>query len=341
MVNIQLPRLKTFMAALLRGAGMNEKNAETMTDVMMRATLRGVGHHDVHDLPGRVKSYLSGRINPNPEIRLISGFQALERYDGDNGPGELCCSFIMDRAEQMADEHGIALCTIQNSNHFLSAAPYVEKAAEKGYLAIIYTRTNPAMNVLGASPRIIGSSPMGFAAQTNEEYPIMLDICLAYASYGKFQEMADAGEEVPSYWGTDAGIRPTTDPAAIKNGGQAAPIGQHKGMGLSMLTEILTGVLSGGQIIDEKKSETSKGVGVYSQTAIVIKADGLMTSEAFKSRTSDVAKRMKALTPTTHIPGQASYEKKKAMEKDGYARLDPELVESLNALAEKLGIDVL
>jgi LDH2 family malate/lactate/ureidoglycolate dehydrogenase len=212
-------------------------------------------------------------------------------------------------------------------------------AAEKGYLGIIYTRTNPAMNLLGNPRRVIGSSPMGFAVKTETEDPIMLDICLAYASYGKFQEKADRGEQVPSYWGTDASGLPTTDPSAIKNGGCAAPIAGHKGLGLSMLTEILTGVLSGGQVIDEKQSYTSKGPGVYSQTAIVIKADGLMPAETFTARTTDVVKRMRAVSPGIHIPGETSFAKRRNMEKDGFVELSPAVAASVNDMLKQLGID--
>ena len=330
MVRVAIPRLKVIMESMLRGAGMNDENVAVMTDVYMRATLRGVGHHDIHDLPGRIKSYLGGKIKVNPLISLISAFHALERYDGDNGPGELCSAFIMDRAMEMADEYGIALCTIQNSNHFLASAPYVEMAAQKGYLGIIYTRTNPAVNLLGNPHKVIGNSPLGFAVNTDMEDPIMLDICLAYASYGKLKEKADKGEEVPSYWGTDANGQPSTDPAIINGNGCAATIAGHKGLGLSMLTEILTGVLSGGQVIDEKQSYTSKGVGVYSQTAIVIKGDGLMPAETFTARTTDVVKRMKAVSPGIHIPGQTSFEKRRRMEKDGFVELAPSMAGSVN-----------
>jgi LDH2 family malate/lactate/ureidoglycolate dehydrogenase len=40
------------------------------------------------------------------------------------------------------------------------------------------------------------------------------------------------------------------------------PIGEHKGFGLALLCELLTGVLSGGQILDEDEHE--KGMGARS-----------------------------------------------------------------------------
>lgn len=92
MPSVQLLTLKKFINKLVCAAGMNQTNAEIFTDVYMRATLRGVGHHDVYNIIGRVSDIYNKTINPNPEIQATGKYEALESYDGNNGPGELCSS---------------------------------------------------------------------------------------------------------------------------------------------------------------------------------------------------------------------------------------------------------
>lgn len=336
-----LPDLKKFIFELTVASGMNRTNAEIFTDIYIRATLRGVGHHDVYDLPGRISAFHEKIINPDPQINLISSFGALESYDGNNGPGELCCSHILNRSIELAKKHGIGLSTIKNSNHFLSAAPYVEKGSEQGFFTMIFSKTNPVMGFSGMPKKIIGNCPMGFSAPTVDEAPLLLDICLAYASYGALDAKAKSGESVASHWGTDASGNPATDPAKIMNNGVPYAIGGHKGFGLALFTEILTGVLSGGQLLGEPNTQFKKGSGIYSQTAIAIKVDAMAPAKEFDNRVSTLVERLNAHAPGIHIPGQSSYKNKKRILADGKILLDPHLIDKLNALATTLGVDPL
>lgn len=341
MPKVQLARLENFIRMAIMTLGMNPENACAFADVFMRATLRGVGHHDIYDLPWRLESLEAKSTNPNPNISQVNKYAGLEAYDGDNGPGELCCHFIITRGMAVAEEHGIGLCTIRNSNHFLAAAPYVQIAAEKGYLSLILTRCNPCMGMEGVNQRLIGNAPLGYASATDGDYPIILDICLAYASYGALRALAAEGKGVPSHWGADSSGQPSTNPEAIARGGVPYAVGVHKGFGLSLLVEILTGVLSGGQVIDESNPKYGKGAGVYSQTAIVIKSNGLMPMDEYRARVSDIINLLDSKSPGIHIPGQTSHEKRKRYETDGAIELTSELVDKLNTWAAKYDVNPL
>ena len=334
MIDVKWDQLKAFLPDLLMAAGMSEDNAGVMADVYLRATARGVGHHDLYDLPERIKGLVENRINPNPNIQPLSQFNAMESYRGDHGPGELCATFITRRAMLLADTYGIGLCTICDSNHYLASAPYIEMAAEAGYLAILWTKGSPTLGAPGRTERVISSCPMGYATATDEEYNLVHDFCAAYASYGTLLQKSKRGESVPSYWGVDKNGQPTSDPAQI-NTGTVAPIGGHKGFGLAILAELLTGVLSQGQVIDEPHPITGM-TGVASQTVIVIKTGALMPEEQFRARTGDMIRRMEARAPGLHLPGQGSARSRRAIENENRIHLEDRLVESLNEWARKL-----
>jgi LDH2 family malate/lactate/ureidoglycolate dehydrogenase len=339
MIEVKWGKLKVFINEMMLSLGMSEENAAVMTEVYSRATARGVGHHDIYDLPGRIKDLSEKKLNPKPEIRSISRFNAMESYCGDNGPGEICSNFIVERAMELSEEYGISICTICDSNHYLASAPYVEKAAEKGYLAILFTKGSPIMGAPGRKEHVISSCPMGFGAPTNKEYSIVHDLCLAYSSYGTLAQKVKLGESVPSHWGMDKNGQPTTNPAEI-NSGTVAPIGEHKGFGLAVLGEILTGILSGGQIIDEPHPQTGE-TGVASQAVIVIKPGTLISEDTFKERTTEMIDRMEARAPGIRIPGQNSSKSKHKIEKESRMYLETQLVERLNDWAQKLGVNPL
>lgn len=340
MPKVDIKALSEFMYKVLISIGLNDLHARWTCEACMRATVRGVGHHDINNYPDRLKSMVSGKINVKPAIELINKYQALECYEGDNGPGEVCCTFIIERGKFLAEQYGIGFCTVINSNHFLASAPYVEKAAEEGYIAILFTRGSPLMGAPGRKEQVISVCPMGFSAPNGKQYPFLADMCLTYASGELLADKIKKGEKVPYYWGLDEKGNPTSDPSMIQNGGTRAPIGGHKGFALSIMAEIFTGILSGGQVIDEPSPLTGNP-GTASQAAIVLKLQGLMPIEKFTKRMSDMIDRIEARAPGIHIPGQGSYYNKMKFTNEQKIELDYGLINSLNKIAEELLVEAI
>ena len=77
---------------------------------------------------------------------------------------------------------------------------------------------------------------------------MLLDITTSVVAEGKVRLARNAGKPVPEGWILDREGRPTTDPAALYEGGTLLPLGGregHKGYGLSVLCDLLGGVLTG------------------------------------------------------------------------------------------------
>lgn len=311
-------------------AGINNKNSKILTDIFIRATLRGVGHHDIDSVYNRAKSVIDNKINGNPEFRLASSFGALESYDGDNGLGELCTHFVMERSIEIAQKLGIGLVTIRNSNHFLSAAPFNEIANERGFFTIVMSKSPAGLSLPGADKNIIGNNPFGFSAGYKEGN-ILFDICCAYSSYGKMQEKVKNNQKVPAYWGNDTDGKPTTNPADIFKSGLYMPIGEHKGFGLAIMVEILTAIISNGAILNQGYSDTGFK-GEYSQTAITINVEKLLGSSEFENRNLQMVQLLKNLYPDIYIPGDRSVAVKDEILKRGYFEIDDRILEELNSL---------
>lgn len=336
MKKVTFEELNQYLRRVWNATGASEEDSAVMADIFTETTKRGVGHHDIHNFPSRIDRVRSGMINPDPKITRIAAFGAMESWDGDHGTGEVLNHFIMDRAIQLASEHGIGMATVRNSNHYLCSAPYVEQAAKAGYVGFIMAKAGTAMGLPGIQGNVIGQSPIGYAFPTDAEDPVMMDICLAYVAGEPLMIRAENNMSVPAHWGQDKDGNPTTSARAIVNGGVKYPIGEHKGFGLALLEELLTGVFSMGAILDDGEDDP-----IYrgtSHTTIAIKTDALMDMEIYKERSHELVERLRNRSEKIHIPGDSSWKKTKAYNACGYLEVEEELVEKLNAYAVEYGV---
>jgi len=329
-MQVRLETLRQYILNALEVLGVPDSDREAVSDVYMRATLRGVGHHDIYDFPSRLELLKNGAVNTKPQMQLTGQYGAVALYDGDNGLGEVCCSFIMQKAKELSDQYGIGLCTITNSNHFLAAAPYVERAAEEGYAAVILTRGKPSMGPPQSLDKVISACPMGYAFPSMREYPVMMDMCLAYASFGMLQQKAAQGLIVPEYWGVDKNGEPTSSPEKMLDGGTRSAIGGHKGLGLSLLAESFLDALAGGGTAG-RDDRTS-------QLAFVLRPGTVMDASTFRQRASDMLDAVESRSKDFRAPGSNSYEKKKQILKAQTIEIQEELTNALTAWAESLNI---
>lgn len=333
---VQLAKLEQYIEGALSACSVPDADVTVATEVFMRATLRGVGHHDIYDLPSRINGLLDHSINPTPEYTKLNSFKTMETWDVDRGLGEVVCSFAMERAKRLADEYGIGMTFIRNSNHFLAAAPYVEKAAEEGYIALLLCKGGMNMGTVGRTENCMGSLPLGFAFDSNKETPVVFDACLAYASHGELRARVRKGQAIEPWWGVDTEGQPTTDPAKVLEGTRM-PIGGHKGYALSMLGEVLSGVFTGGWIMDQ--APTGEHVANHwGHTALVIKPETVIDKDVYRERTSLLLDRADHLAPGVHIPGQGSHRAKKNLLNAGAITLEDRLLNQLNDIATKLEI---
>ena len=97
----------------------------------------------------------------------------------------------------------------------------------------------------------IGNNPVAFAAPSGARGPIVLDMALSVAAGGRVRLAAKTARNDPARLGAStATAKPTDDPAALTAGGALLPLG-YKGYGLAVFGEILCGVLTGSNILDE------------------------------------------------------------------------------------------
>jgi LDH2 family malate/lactate/ureidoglycolate dehydrogenase len=217
----------------------------------------------------------------------------------------------------------------------LAASPYCEIGAENGFLLLVFSNTDPCMSFPGGDKNVIGNNPLGFGLPRSGGVNLMLDVCMAYSSLGNMRAYAKEGKAIPGHWAKSADGNWTTDPLAALDGGSIQPMAQHKGFGLSLMTEALTGLLSGGETGNNVAH--GGGINTHNQSIIAFDLAAFGGADAVGSRADDLAGRLKADDPRIRLPGEHSHVEEKRLLSEGVA-LDAKLVEALRAWQTKLGV---
>ncbi|HKO26003.1 MAG TPA: Ldh family oxidoreductase, partial [Solirubrobacteraceae bacterium] len=316
---------------------LSARAARTVAAALVDSDMRGVGSHGVMLVPMYLDRLRAGSVSGWEEAEVVDQHGAITVLDARHALGQLTGDQAMGIAVARAREYGAGVTVVRHAFHFGGAYRYALAAARAGCIGIAAANTRPLMPAPGGAEAVVGNNPLAIAAPVaGGAEPIVLDMALSEAALGKIRLAAQEGREIPSNWAVDADGRPTTDPeAAIA--GLLLPIGLHKGYGLALMVDVLTGVLAGGGFGRQVN-------GLYADVAVPNDAAHLFIAldlaafgspDAFTDRVAALAAEVTgaARAPAVervYLPGELAAERRAAAARDGVA-LDPGTVEALSA----------
>jgi uncharacterized oxidoreductase len=193
---------------------------------------------------------------------------------------------MVDLGCQKAKACAIACILSKNSFHIGRLGSYVQKVAERGMFGFLACNSRQKAHVVvpfGGREGRLGTNPLAFAAPT-KGWPIVLDMSTCMIAAGKIDMALFEGKQLPEGCIQDAAGNPTTDPRKFYGPkgellGTMLPLGSphfgYKGYGLSMMTEILGGILGG----EDATVDHNRSNGV---SLIVIDPDHFCGANLFK-----------------------------------------------------------
>ncbi|MFN8532918.1 MAG: Ldh family oxidoreductase [Dehalococcoidia bacterium] len=244
---VALDPLRSLLEQALATFGVAKGHAEAIAEVLLDAEMRGYDDHGVYFLKELATWYRSGAMNPNPNIQVLRETPTSLLLDGDKGCAVVASHRAMAWSVKQARTHGLASAAIQNSGHFVAAAPYVTAAAKAGFIGLTAANVTPLMPPPGGKTRTLGTNPLAFAAPTGEGTPVVFDMATTGIAGFKARLAAQQGRLLPDGLVANAKGEPSNDPRDFVAGGLLLPVGGHKGFGLALMVEILSGVLTGAE----------------------------------------------------------------------------------------------
>ncbi|HJN91571.1 MAG TPA: Ldh family oxidoreductase [Dehalococcoidia bacterium] len=336
MPDLHIDQLAAFGRRAYERAGLSPADASLVVDIQLSADLRGVDTHGFQRLPWYVEHLREGRYNAQPRLAALQETGVSIVLDGDRGVGQLIRARLMERTIDKAQETGLALGTLRNSNDWGCGAYYPMQAAAAGFVSFCTTTSVPTIAPFGGSTRVTGNNPMAFALPRRDASPLVLDMALTPVALGKVMRARAEGQEIPEAWGfLDLEGQPTVDPVTALAGIIPA-IGGYKGTGLSIMMNALAGILPGGH----HSSEVN--VGKRGQFFLVVSPELFGEREQFYDSVEEMAAEVKASTPLPGVdevmlPGEIEQRRFEERSKSGVIPYPGSVVEALNTLAAEIG----
>jgi len=344
---LQAEQLRAVGASIFVALGAPESEAELVSDLLVEANLTGFDSHGVIRLPIYARGIKMGAVKPGSEIRVVEETPSTAVIDGGWNFGQVVARFAMDKCIEKARNSIVGLVTVHNSQHVGRLNVYAEMALEHDMIGVMSVNSASYVAPFGGMSRQLGTNPLCFAVPAGEEPPMVLDMATSVWARGKIMVYLARGEELPEGVFMDAEGNPTTDPSWYTRGGVLRTLGDiagYKGYGLSLLVEVLTGVLSGAGCSNSEEYKSRPFYGGNGIFMMAIDVGRLTDIGEFKGRVDDLfrAVRGSPVAPGFDeilIPGDPERRMREQRLREGIY-VEEKTWGEIVALAEELGVDV-
>ncbi|MEX2355977.1 MAG: Ldh family oxidoreductase [Thermaerobacterales bacterium] len=334
--------LHDFSRRLLVAMKVPDDEARIYSDALLHGSLHGhPGQGQGFGKMSRIRREIdSGAYRPGAPVDVLAASPGWALWEGNNGLGPVVAARAMDQAIAFAGEHGVGQVWVRGSNHLSSCGFHALRAAAAGIIGICMTNAGPELAPWGGVTPVLGTNPWSIAVPSPGSFPLMLDIALTQSGKGMVRWHQREGLPIPANWAYAPDGSETDDPELALQG-PLVPIGEYKGVGLSFMTDVLCGVLTGaGFGTDTYADPKRRNVGHF---VMAVDPDRFVGAEAFGERLAAFCRQVKASerkagTTEIYVPGELDYRRAEKRRRDGI-EIEADTVAALRELAAELNVD--
>ena len=335
--------LINYAMQLLVRSGLDEDKARAVADILVEGDLLGHTTHGLALLAPYLGELESGGLRKHGEPEVVSDFPAAITWDGCRLPGPWLVLKAMAKAIERAATEGTCTVVIRRSHHIACLAAYLKRATDQGLLMLLTCSDPNSASVapFGGLDPVFTPNPIAAGIPTGG-LPVLMDVSTSATTNGLTGRLHKEGGRLPAEWVMDAGGAASNDPGVLftKPPGTILPLGGmdsgHKGYGLTLLVEALTGGLAGYGRADPREGW---GATVFLQ---IIDPRAFAGADAFTRQTSAVADQCRASRPAkagtpVRTPGEKGVSLSREQMLHGVA-LYPAIMPLLAPWAARLGV---
>ena len=338
-MKISAEKAEELVTKLLTNMGLTQDDAEIVSEITINADIKGFGSHGIGRFPQYIIGIDSGNINLDTEIEIEKETISTALLNGHNAFGQLVAYNAMNLAINKAQETGIGIVGVHDSNHFGVTGYYADMAMENDMIGIVIANTAPAVAPLNGTKPILGTNPIAITIPAHNDY-IATDMATSISSRGKLLEAKRKNEQIPEGVALDKNGQPTTNPEEALEGSLLS-FGAHKGFALAFMIEILTGPLvqaafgSAVQGTADPTKKCNKG-----DMFIAIDISKFVDINQFKDDVDELVKELRASGDNIIVPGDIERNNIQKYLKEGI-EIDTTLYDTLKGICEnhKINID--
>lgn len=335
--------LIAYATQLLRAAGLDEDKAFTVADILVEGDLMGHTTHGLAQLPGYLGELESGSMTKDGEPEVLADFPAALTWHGRRLPGPWLVMKAMEEAAKRARTQGTCTVVIRRSHHIACLAAYLKRATDQGLAMLLLSSDANSASVapFGGLDAVFTPNPIAMGFPT-DKLPVLVDVSASITTNGLTNRLHKEGKLLPGEWVMDGHGNPSRDPGVLfaEPKGTILPLGGidvgHKGYGLTLMVEALTGGLAGFGRADPRQGW---GATVYLQ---MIDPRAFAGLDAFTRQTGAVADACHASRPRVagepvRTPGERGLLLAERQRAEGVA-LYESIMPALAPWADKLGV---
>ncbi len=214
--------------------GVPLDGADWIAECLVDADLSGHPSHGVYRVSEYYRACRAGNVDPRAKPLIVDARSSNTlMIDGAGGFGQIVGRYAADVVSRRAAEHGMAAAAVFNSGHVGRLADHVRFLAERGQIGLMTANDAGANRVVprpGGRVGRLGTNPFAFAVPRGTAPHLVMDFATSETSYGSLVVGWRRAGEAPNTEGSYDSVLPS--------------FGGYKGFGLSLLVEVLSGVLT-------------------------------------------------------------------------------------------------
>jgi LDH2 family malate/lactate/ureidoglycolate dehydrogenase len=331
---VDLAKFRALCEALVAEAGFTAEESRQIADVLLYAELRGNNQGVTKIAEGSI-----ARVDGEEPVTTLVEKGAILHLDAGMQQGMVVVADAADRAVAIAKQHGVACVALRRiSGSTAAIGYYVRRMADAGVVGMLLGGTPKVVAPAGGVDPVLGTNPIAIGFPRADGPPVVLDLATSAIAWYGLITARDRGEAIPGDVAIDAGGNPTTDPAAAMAGAIRALAG-HKGGGLALMMELITGALVGGCLPGEPDGNNNRGTLIVAIDPAALGTDDMAAAAAATIATIK-ASRAEAGKEIL-LPGERGDRLMQRQLDAGTIDIDDHLLTALNVKAREAGIEAL
>jgi uncharacterized oxidoreductase len=244
-------RLLDLIGKIFAAAGCEAEEHRRIAFYLVESNLVGHDSHGVIRVPSYIQWLRDGKVVANQHLDVVLEADVFAVADGRFGFGQVIGEEATELGVALCRKRGVSVVALRNAGHLGRIGQWPQNAAEAGLVSLHFVNTSGGgilVAPFGGIDRRLSANPIAAGVPLEGELPLVLDISTCTIAEGKIRVAFNAGKQVPTSCIIDAQGQPTCDPHVFYADppGAILTMAGHKGYGLSILTEVLAGALTGG-----------------------------------------------------------------------------------------------